>query len=401
MAHLLDQKTTAALRLDPGKSDQIFFDRDLTGFGLRLRNDGARLRRTWIVQYRIKGRTRRLIVGGYETLTPTQARVKAKKELARVQLGQDPQADKEQQRLSAARTLLATAKDYLAIKEHEVSKGEYRASSYRVTKLYLTGDYFKPLHSIPLADIRRADIAPRLTAIKLNSGSVTAGRARAALSAMYVWALRQGMVESNPCVGTENPDEGKSRDRVLKLPELAAIWRSCDDSDFGKIVRLLILTGCRREEIGGLLWSDIDLDDGTFTVPAHRTKNGYAHTLPLTPMAEKIIRSIPQRVGRDHLFGDRSVTGFTDWNRQKGWLAERVKIKAWRLHDIRRGVATAMAEGGIEPHIIEALLNHISGHKAGVAGTYNRASYTRQIRTALMWWDEHLGESKIVPLRRA
>jgi integrase len=190
----------------------------------------------------------------------------------------------------------------------------------------------------------------------------------------------------------------------LKDTELAAIWRACKDDDFGRIVRLLICTACRREEIGGLRWGEIDRDSGTITLPKERVKNNHEHVLPLTPPALEIIGSVKEQVGRTHLFGDRSSTGFTTWYVAKHDLDDRLgEMAQWNLHDIRRGVATWLAENNIEPHVIEAILNHYSGHRGGVAGIYNRAKYVRQIRSALSLWDDHLrslldgGERKVLP----
>jgi integrase len=400
-----------ALKLDPGKSDQIFFDADLKGFGLRLRNDGGRLRRTWIVQYRTKGRTRRLKIGDYEKITAKQAREKATTELAKITLGQDPQADKEAERQRASRTLQWVAGEYLKMKELQVQRGQYRASSLRVTTLYLTADrYFGPLHKRPVNDITLSDVAARLNVINRESGTVSAGRARSALNSTYAWAMRQGFATHNPVIGTENPDDVPSRDLVLSDVELAVIWRAAGDDAFGKIIRLLIIFGARREEIGGLRFSEISRDAGTITLPSERVKNRHEHVLPITPLAMAIIDSVPQVVGRDHLFGDRSATGFTGWDAAKKALDDRLagKLKGksaeFRLHDLRRSLASWLADhGDVEPHIIEAILNHYSGHRSGVAGVYNRAKYARQIRAALTLWDDHLrsliegGERKVLP----
>jgi len=409
----LDRSTVAKLKLDDGKSDQIFFDADDHGFGLRIRADGGRQRQSWIVQYRVKGRTRRAKIGDYPTVSPDQARKKAKTILASVQLGADPQAEKEAERAKGSRTLGSVAGEYLAMKELEVERGQYRASSFRVTKIYLKRpQYFGPLHSHAITDITVADIAGRLNTINKKSGAVTAGRARSALSSMFTWAMRQGLMGPtpyNPASVTENPDARLSRDRVLKDNELAAIWNACKDDDFGRIVRLLILTACRREEIGGLRWGEIDRDAGTITLPKERVKNNHEHVLPLTPLALEIIGSVKEQVGRTHLFGDRSSTGFTTWYVAKHDLDDRLgKMAPWNLHDIRRGVATWMAEhGNVEPHIIEAVLNHYSGHKSGVAGVYNRARYSKQIRIALGLWDDHVrtliqgGQRKVLSFPQA
>jgi integrase len=401
----LDQKAAAKLELPKGKSDAIYFDDDLTGFGIRLRTSGDRVSRTWICQYRARGRTRRLRIGAAEKITADEARKAAKRVLAKVELGEDPQGNKAAERVKAARTMRSVAEDFLAAKQSSL-----RPASYRVTKLYLTGPYFRPLHSSTVSDITLADVAARLTAITRTNGSVTAGRARSALSAMYKWAMGEGLLGPhpvNPTIGTNKPKDSTPRERVLKDAELAAIWRACKDDDHGRIVKLLVLTGCRREEIGGMQWSEIDLDKATLSLPKERVKNKHAHVLPLTALALSIIGTIPRRVGRDHLFGERALTGFSKWSTQKRELAARLadQVAQWRLHDLRRTTATGMADLGVQPHIIEAVLNHYGGHRAGVAGVYNRSPYEREVRTALTLWADHVhsivggGERKILPLR--
>jgi integrase len=396
----LDRATVAKLKLDDGKTDQIFFDADLRGFGYRLRNDGGRLRRTWIVQYRVRTRTRRLKIGDGAKLNADQARQAATKALAAITLGRDPQAEKETERANGSRTLRAVATEFLEMKELQVQRGEYRASSYRVTKLYLTGKYFAPLHASAITDITVADVAGRLNMINRESGTVTAGRARSALSSLFAWAMRQGHMgpnPHNPVAVTENPDDGASRDLALTDIELIQVWRAAGDDAFGKIVRLLILLGARREEIGGLRHSEIDRNAGTITLPKERTKNKHEHVLPITPLAMQIIDSVPKLVERDQLFGARSTNGFNGWDAAKKALDERLagklkgKSAGFRLHDLRRSLASWLADhGDVEPHIIEAILNHYSGHRSGVAGVYNRAKYARQIRAALTVWDDHL-----------
>ena len=401
----LNQRKVAGLKLPSGTRDKIYFDDEMKGFGFRLRSEGARLSRTWVAQYRAKGRTRRLTIGDYEKVTAEQARAAAKVTFGEVAAGRDPQGNKQAQRLTAARSLRSAIDDYLAMKESTL-----RPASYRMAKLYLTGSYFRPLHAAAIIDVTRADIAPRLNAIIRDSGRIAARSARSALSSLFTWALQQGIVEQNPVVGTEDPGPAKSRDRVLKDPEIAAIWRACGDDDYGKIIKLLICTGCRRDEIGGLRQEgEIDLHAGTITLPAERVKNGHAHVLPLLGLARSIIASIERRSERDHVFGIRSAGGHTGWDRSKKDLDGRLagKVAAWRVHDIRRTVATRMADLGVEPHIVEAILNHYSGHRAGDAGVYNRSTYSRQIRAALALWDDHLrsliqgGGRKVVALPAA
>src|SRR5262249_36496779 len=153
-----------------------------------------------------------------------------------------------------------------------------------------------------------------------------------------------------------------------------------------RIVRLLMLTGQRRKEIGALQWSEVS--DGAITLPAERTKNDLAHEVPLSAQAQDILASVHRIIGRDAVFG--RTDGFSAWSIPKRELDEASGVKDWVLHDLRRTCATRMADLGVQPHIIEAVLNHISGHKRGVAGVYNRSTYSSEKRDALNRWAGHI-----------
>jgi integrase len=384
----LDSRSVAALDLPGGKTDVIHFDDDLKGFGYRLRAAaGGKVITSWLVQYRRAGATRRLLLGPGGVLSAEAARAAAKKALARVALGEDPQGDKAERSSKDRLTRFdAMVEEYLAGKQTRV-----RPATFREIKRYLTGRYFKPLHSMPVDTITRKDIAARLVIISRESGNVTASCARVAISAFFTWSLQMGLVEQNPTIGVIKSKSAEAGTHVLTDSELATLWRACSDDDFGRVVKLLILTGCRRQEIGGMRWSELDADRGTWTLPSERSKNGRAHTLPLPQQAWEIIESVPRRATRDHLFGVHAGEGFTNWH-AKGDLDLRLgaAVRPYHLHDIRRSVATRMADIGVQPHIIEQILNHQSGHKRGPAGIYNRSSYEREVRGALALWADHI-----------
>jgi integrase len=386
----LDARTVAGLALARGKNEEFCWDTELEGYGLRLRrrSDGS-LRRSWVAQYRANGHTRRVDLGIIEKVTPTQAREAARKVLAKVALGHDPQAEKEAKRQQAARTVRSVIDSYL-----DAKRPELRPTSHRITKLYLTGSYFRPLHSLAVTAVTRTDVAACIRAIARDRSTATAAAARRALSGFFCWAIADGVMgdAANPVDGSHRPADPSPRDHVISDPELVAIWRACDgDDDFGKIIRLLILLGSRRQEIGGMRWSELDLDTGTWSLPRERSKNRRSHTLHLPPAALSIIESVPRRA-RNHLFGNHADDGFTSWNIAKKGIDRRLgsNVKPWRIHDVRRSVATGMANIGVEPHHIEAVLNHFGGHRAGTHGIYNRSSYERAVKSALARWSEHL-----------
>jgi integrase len=214
--------------------------------------------------------------------------------------------------------------------------------------------------------------------------------------------MRQGLCVANPVINTERPRAAKKRDRVLSNDEIVSIWNACGDDDYGKCVRLLILTGARRQEIGSMQFKEFDFKHKTWTLPAERSKNGLAHTLPLLPDMLAIIESVPRTASRDTLFGTRA-NGFVRWSGGKKEIDVGSGVKRWRTHDIRRSVATKLGEDlGVLPHVIEALLNHQSGFRRGDAGVYNQSRYEREVRNALAMWHDRLrtlvdgGERKVV-----
>jgi integrase len=199
-------------------------------------------------------------------------------------------------RAKAALTLGAMVDRYLAVKEASVRK-----RTFVETQRYLT-EHWKSLHGLPVHEIHGRDIAAQLAKITTKGRTVSAARARAALSGLFAWAVGEHTVEENPVICTNKPPESDPRERVLTDAEIAEVWAACRDDDFGRIVKLLLLTVCRREEICGLKWEEIDLDGAVIHLPSARTKNGEAHEIPLTPLAMSIIGTVHK--GRDHVFGD-------------------------------------------------------------------------------------------------
>ena len=392
----LTRPNVARLSLPPGKGEAIVFDDALPGFGIRLRAGG---KRTWIAQYRLGAKQRRITLGTVETVDPDEARKLARSALAKVQLGGDPQAEKADSRARASVTLGVIADSYLAR-----AQGRLKPRSYEEVERHLKR-HWKPLHELAIANVKRANVAKRLGEIAAENGPFASNRSRASLSALFSWAMGEGLAELNPVAGTNRATEEVSRNRVLTEAELAAVWRACGDDDHGRITRLLLLTGQRREEVGGMVWSELHFDRALWSLPPGRTKNGLPHDVPLSDPALDILRGAPRREGREMVFGTGEGS-FSGWSKAKAALDARIlaamqeaakgtatkpKLAPWRLHDLRRTMATVMADRlGVLPHVVEAVLNHVSGHRAGVAGTYNRALYAAEKRNALERWGEHV-----------
>jgi integrase len=386
----LTQANVAKIKPDRNKFETRIFDDDLPGFGVRVLSSG---KKSWIVQYRIKGRSTTSTIGRFEKMSAGTAREEAKRKLAQAELGIDPGKEKQDDRFRAAETFEKIAERYLRFKEKDL-----KAQSYDQVETHLT-KHWAGFNRRSVHEIERRDVAARLGEIAEERGPYAANRARSSLSSFYSWMMREGIIDANPVIGTNKQTDEKSRDRVLSDQELAQIWRACKDDDFGAIVRLLILTGARRGEVGALDRGELDLPGRKWTLPGERTKNGRAHEVPLSDPALAILEQAIKReriAGRDLIFGETG-RGFSGWSKARAALDKRIaehttrkKVAEWRLHDLRRTVATRMAELGVQPHIVEAVLNHVSGHKAGVAGVYNRAVYSAEKRQALDQWAAHV-----------
>jgi integrase len=376
------------LQLPTGKKDHIYWDPEMPGFGVRVRPAKS----AYIVQYRFQKATQRESLGDVRRLTLEEARKVARQYFAKIELGIDPRQEKKKAEEGAAAerlTFKVVADLYLKARETKM-----RLSTYNAAKAYFEIKW-AVLHRRPIGGIDRKTVAEQLRRIIDEHGQTSAARARSNLSALFTWAMKEGLVNANPVVGTNNPIEGKQgRDRVLTDAEIRTVWRHCIEDDFGRIVRLLLLTACRRDEIGRLRWGEVDLNAGKLLLPAERTKPGRALELPLTPTARAILQSAPRRLGRDFVFGMKGG-GFGAWSwctlalRGRITAAEACALPHFTLHDLRRTVRTGMSKLGVKPHVAELVLNHVA-HRSGVVGIYDHHDYQPEIADALAKWEQHL-----------
>jgi integrase len=385
-------KSVASFNVPKGKTDHIEFDDALPGFGIRFRNGKA----SWIFQWStgssVTRRTTRMKIGIYPALPLEQARKIAAELNSKITLGHDPSAEKRERIEEAADTFGQLAKDYLAARE-----GRLRPTMISELRRYLI-DYAAPLDRLPVKKVNLKILAKLLDDFAkgdgINTGrprkGATVNRMRSAVSACFQWAMKKGRAESNPVLLTEQMGQ-VSRKRFLSDDEIKIVWDSAGDDDYGSIVRLLILTGQRRDEISELHWNEVKLDLNMISLPSERVKNDQEHDIPMSPAVRSIIAA---RSRNDGLV----FAPITSWSRRKLRLDAAITEKfgnplvPWTLHDLRRSCATGMADMGIQPHVVEAVLNHISGSKRGVAGVYNRSTYAPEKKAALNKWAKRVLE---------
>lgn len=395
--------------LEPGDYRQA--DAKVRHLKVRVRPGG----KSFIFDYK-PGPLQRTITLGDVGMGIAAARKAAEKLNARLAMGEDPAADRDAKRTESANTVGAVLKLHLAHQRLQLRSDSYKAHEHHL----LT--HGRPLHRLPLQAVTRRDIAACITGITLKGAHVGNGNATRknltrAISRLFTWCIEQGLIDANPAIGLSEY-KVPPRERVLSLEELRLIWLAAPANDFGRIIKLLMLTGAREAEIAKLQRGE--LRDDAILLPSARTKNGLEFLIPLAPAARAIIddQLTIQDPDRELVFGRRGSGPFGDWSKSKKRLDVAIEaqrgatLAPWRIHDLRRSFAThageSREEGGIEvePHIVEAVLNHRSGFRAGVASTYNHQKYEPQKRAALNRWAEHLlafiegRKSNVLPMKR-
>ena len=370
----------------PVKGQSEIWDNKLPGFGVRITSKGTT---SFVLLYRFEGKSRRFTLGRYPILSLATAREKAHEALVKVNAGGDPASEKRHTN-NLSDTLL-----FPELVDEFIEKYAKRQNkTWRETERILRRDFLPPWKNKRIDQITRADVNIILDAIIERGAPSGANHCFAMVRRVFNWAIERGLIEKSPCTGMKRPTKDISRDRVLTDEELQAVWKTADQEayPFGVITQLLILTGQRIGEVTTMRWQDIDLGEQLWNLEATRNKSGRAHIVPLTNSTVALIENIPY-LHKELLFpaqkinADRPVSGISKF---KSRLDEISQVFDWRIHDLRRTVATGMAKKQIPPHVVERILNHKSGTFGGVAGVYNRFGYLPEMRNALETWETHV-----------
>ncbi len=392
----------------PGTSDYFLWDDKLAGFGLKVTPAGGKV---YVFQYRVarpgfaaSTPAKRYTIGKHGAYTPDAARKRAKELAAMVAGGTDPKALEAEQHQAAerARAEQETARkladelvfNKLADKwlDHYENEKRRRPSSVALAELVVRS-YLKPVLGTTAAPhISRADLQLVLDAVPKSKIAMRRS-VYAYSSILFGWMVKNDHIERNPLLQIEKPIAPPSRDRVLDDAEIKAVWQGAEKlaQPFGSFIRLLLLTMQRRSEVAKLNWIELNRTEQLWTIPAERSKNKQVH---LVPLSEPVIAEL------DTLAGGPSwpKAGYVLTTTGKSPIGSISKIKAaldkkvaesefeiglWRLHDLRRTGATVLQRLGVRFEVTEAILNHVSGARSGVAGIYQRHNWKAEKKAAL------------------
>jgi integrase len=394
-----------------GKKDVLLFDDEQKGLGVRATASG---RKSFLAQYTFAGMKRRIPLGSCSAISLAGARNAAQAILGKVANGRDPAADRKQAAADAKRKAAHDALTLGALLEQWQSLRLAKKRKRYVSEALRAVRYAFAKHlNAPAADLdRTADVEPVLDALTKAGRTAMASRTAAYGCACYRWAIGKGKLTANPFQNLSDAPVTE-RKRVLTDAELLAIWQAtAGPGPFNAIVRMLALTGQRRQEVAGMTWNEIAPDLSTWTLPENRTKNGATHIVPLSAQAQAIIKAAPrrERSGTDPelvFWGQRGP--FNGFGKAKASLDIASGVKDWRLHDLRRTLASGLQELGVKLEVTEAVLNHKSGSRAGIVGVYQVYDYAPEKRAALAAWGERVAAivegreaaSNVTPFRAA
>ncbi len=397
---------------DPRKRREIP-DPGMAGLFLIVQPSG---KKSWAVRYRRRadGQPRKYTLDGFPSLGT--AHKLAQKALDKVAEGGDPAADKRKIKLTTAPpqgTADELFREFLT-KHVRRKDGRPIRESTKVETARMLGYRRDPENGawIPsgagvlarwkgrtVDSITRRDVLDLLDEL-VERGPVTANRTLSALKTCFAWRMkRDETLQRSPCEGVDDPAAERSRERVLSDEELAALWRAADADGFpfGRMVQLLILTACRRDEVREAVWAEFDLEKRQWLIPGPRTKNGRDHLLPLSDAAMAILQSLTRPKGKAQLLlsttGETAISGLSKAkHRLHEEMAEELgaEPERWTLHDIRRSCITGLQRLGFPLEVTEAVANHKSGTLSGIAATYARHDYAKEKREALDAWARHV-----------
>lgn len=377
MQKALTAKALEALK--PQAKRYEVHDLHCPGLSVRISAHGLK---TFTVKFRYGIRQKRLKLGVYPRITLATAREKAIDVLRQVDEGTDP----TKRRRSSDMKVEAICREFIRL------HAQPRNKSWREAERVLERELIATFGQRDIRDIKRWDVLEIMDAAIARGSTYQANRIHSNIRKLFNWCIERGIVETSPIVGLKAPTKEESRDRVLDDDEIERLLGACrnDVYPFRQFVPMLLATAQRRGELAEMRWSEIDFREKVWVIPAERSKNGKPHAVPLSAYALKVLSAVPRFTDCDYVFTTTHRSPVSGFSKMLRRLSEGSKTSNWRLHDLRRTAASGMARAGVAPHVVEKVLNHISGTISGVAAVYNRYGYDSEKRTALERWGQAL-----------
>ena len=371
--HLSDM---AVQKIKPPKDGILeVFDSCYPGLAIRVGHGGAK---TFNLFYRDGGKLHRKKLGRYPAFTLAAAREAWRTTRESVAKGEAPPIAKRNADLLFERL----AEEWI---RRDQSKHKHL---YQVTRA-LEADLLPAWRGRQVDQIAKRDVIELLDSIADRGAPSMARKVQAYVNRFFAWCVERDHIKSDPTAGMSRVGENVKRERVLSDQELAKVWCGAGElGAYGQAIRLLVLTGARREEVASLRWSEIDGD--TIRLQGTRTKNGEAHDIPLSKAARELLAAMPRFTDSDFIFTVNGNRPLNAWSEPKTKIDKLSGVSNWRIHDLRRTTATGMQKLGTPLPVTESVLGHTSGSRSGIVGVYQRHNYAEEKRAALEAWGAHV-----------
>jgi integrase len=366
-------------------------------------------KKSWMFRYRFRDRTRGLTFPkAYPELGLQAARAEAEAKLEELDNGLDPAATQAEEILEAEpESVQAVAEEWLT----RYVKPNTRTKSAVEFERIIRADILPAWKDKLISEITKPDILRMLDKIVDRGAPIAANRTHEVIRMWLNWSVERGYLENSPADGIKAPSKEESRERALDVSEVTEVWNASKGLGYplAPFIQILILTATRRGGAATMRWRDVDLDKALWTLPPEATgTKGRAHVVPLSNAAVELLRGLPVFPRGDYVFtttsGRKPINGFSKVKSRidKETLKRRTEngikenIADWTLHDLRRTAATLMAEHGVLPHILSAILGHSgavavsSMPSALVTKIYNRYAYLDEKRSALEDWAQFI-----------
>jgi len=401
-------------RLKPTSKRAIIFEHGGRGFGLRIEPSG---RKSFFLEYRFgeaeERRNRVLTIGKYPTVSLTEARSIASQSLSQIEQNIDPATQKLTKKIPDRNAL--TVGDLVEEYIEKWAKVKKKEQSWKEDERLLNKDILPAIGRKKAKDIRRRDIVLLLDAIVERGATITANRVLAATRKMFNFAVGRDIIDASPCVQIPAPSKENRRERYLSDDEIKVFWEKLDDAKMSQEIRLalkfLLVTGQRKNEVVGAEWSEFDLKNKWWTIPAEKSKNKLTHRVPLAPTAVEILNELKKITGQ-YQFVFASPVGHTKRNPEskagmfpilrsavdralRNNQTNNLKTKQKNIfnldhftpHDLRRTVASMIKKSGVDRLVLKKILNHADRE---VTAIYDIYEDDKEKQVAMRAWDREL-----------
>ena len=343
--------------------------------------------KSWAVRYRVGSERKLLTLGAYPGVTLSKARSRSLEIAALVSEGINPE-DAEKEARGKSMTFGDLASEYIQLYCKDNQK------SWDQTERIFNNHILPTLGRVTLLELDRGKVIELLDKLEEKGLTAQVNRVLSQIKAAFSWAVEsRDYLTVNPIAtlhAKKRRVPEKSRQRVLSGDEVKALWNVADTltPPSNQLVKVLILTGQRRDEVRCMRWEELDLKKKQWLIPGSRNKAKRNHLVPLGPEVVKLIKEVPRIKKSEWVFSVSGDKPYAGMKRLKEILDRDSGLKSWTIHDLRRTFRTGLSALAVPPEIRTRCMNHATGSK--LDGVYDMYEFVEEKRAAMTAWAKYV-----------